>query len=74
MVLEDQRTPRLFISDYYRRRLMSGKATPDERAFIKRKMNAAQWLIDSIEQRRSTLDQGRAGNRRLSEAILRRWT
>jgi RNA polymerase sigma-54 factor len=55
VVLEDQRTPRLFISDYYRRRLISGQATPEERAFIKRKVNAAQWLIDSIEQRRSTL-------------------
>ena len=54
-MLEDQRTPRLFISDYYRRRLISGQATPEERAFIKRKVNAAQWLIDSIEQRRSTL-------------------
>ncbi len=55
VVLEDQRTPRLFISDYYRRRLISGQATAEERAFIKRKVNAAQWLIDSIEQRRSTL-------------------
>jgi RNA polymerase sigma-54 factor len=55
VVLEDQRTPRLFISDYYRRRLLSGQATPEERNFIKRKVNAAQWLIDSIEQRRSTL-------------------
>jgi RNA polymerase sigma-54 factor len=55
VLLEDARTPRLFISEYYRRRLMSGQATPEEREFIKRKINAAQWLIDSIEQRRSTL-------------------
>lgn len=55
VVLEDTRTPRLFISDYYRRRLMSGQATPEEKEFIKRKLNSAQWLIDSIEQRRSTL-------------------
>ena len=55
IVLEDNRTPRLFISEYYRRRLMSGKATPEEKEFIKRKLNSAQWLIDSIEQRRSTL-------------------
>ena len=54
-MLEDARTPRLFISEYYRRRLISGEATPEEREFIKRKINAAQWLIDSIEQRRSTL-------------------
>lgn len=53
--LEDDRTPTLFISEYYRRRLQSGDATPEEREFIKRKINAAQWLIESIEQRRSTL-------------------
>ena len=34
---------------------MSGEATPEEREFIKRKINAAQWLIESIEQRRNTL-------------------
>ncbi len=55
VVLEDTRTPRLFISEYYRRRLMSGEATAEEREYIKRKINAAQWLIDSIEQRRGTL-------------------
>jgi RNA polymerase sigma-54 factor len=53
--LEDTRTPTLHISDYYRRRLQTGEATPEEREFIKRKINAAQWLIESIEQRRSTL-------------------
>ncbi len=55
VVLEDSRLPRLFISDYYRRRIMSGDATPEEREYIKRKINAAQWLIDAITQRRSTL-------------------
>jgi RNA polymerase sigma-54 factor len=55
VVLEDSRTPRLFISDYYRKRLANGTATPEEKEFIKRKINSAQWLIDSIEQRRSTL-------------------
>ena len=37
------------------KRLANGVATPEEREFIKRKVNAAQWLIESIEQRRSTL-------------------
>ena len=55
VVLEDWRTPRLFISDYYRKRLMSGQATPEEKEYIKRKLNSAQWLIDSIQQRRGTL-------------------
>ena len=55
VVLEDARTPQLFISEYYRRRLNSSDTTAEEREFIKRKINAAQWLIDSIEQRRGTL-------------------
>jgi RNA polymerase sigma-54 factor len=55
VVLDEARTPRLYISEYYRQRLLSGQATPEEREFIKRKINAAQWLIDSIEQRRGTL-------------------
>jgi RNA polymerase sigma-54 factor len=53
--LEDGETPTLRISPYYRKRLMNGSATPEEKEFIKRKINAAQWLIESIEQRRSTL-------------------
>ncbi|MCA9120554.1 MAG: RNA polymerase factor sigma-54 [Planctomycetaceae bacterium] len=55
VVMDDDRTPQLYISEYYRQRLASGTATADEREFIKRKINAAQWLIESINQRRSTL-------------------
>lgn len=53
--LADGSTPSLRISDYYRKRIASGRATAEEREFIKRKVNSAQWLIDSIEQRRNTL-------------------
>jgi RNA polymerase sigma-54 factor len=53
--LPDTRLPTLHISEHYRQRLASGAATPEEKEFIKRKINAAQWLIESIEQRRSTL-------------------
>lgn len=55
VVMDDDRMPQLYISDYYRRRLANGAATAEEKEFIKRKVNAAQWLIDSINQRRSTL-------------------
>ncbi|MFV1964913.1 MAG: RNA polymerase factor sigma-54 [Pirellulaceae bacterium] len=55
VVMDDDRTPQLYISDYYRRRLASGTATVQEKEFIKRKINSAQWLIDSIQQRRNTL-------------------
>ena len=53
--LEDGRTPNLFISAYYRQLLQNPETTEEAREYIKRKVNAAQWLIDSIEQRRSTL-------------------
>jgi RNA polymerase sigma-54 factor len=55
VVVDDARTPALRISEYYRRRLANGTATPEEKEFLKRKINAAQWLIESIEQRRNTL-------------------
>ncbi len=35
--------------------LMSDKANAETREYIKRKINSAQWLIESIEQRRNTL-------------------
>ncbi|WP_164100411.1 RNA polymerase factor sigma-54 [Candidatus Laterigemmans baculatus] len=53
--LDDDRVPTLYISDYYRRRLQDPGATAEEREFIKKKITNAQWLIDSIEQRRGTL-------------------
>lgn len=55
VIMDDDRVPRLHISEYYRRRLANGTATADEKEYIKRKMNSAQWLIDSIHQRRDTL-------------------
>ncbi|MBX7168752.1 MAG: RNA polymerase factor sigma-54 [Pirellulales bacterium] len=53
--LEDGPTPTLFISPIYRQMLQSGKASEEAREYIKRKLNSAQWLIESIEQRRNTL-------------------
>jgi RNA polymerase sigma-54 factor len=60
--LEDGRVPSLHISGYYRKLLERG-ATDQEKEWIKRKLNAAQWLIESIEQRRNTLT-------RVSQAIV----
>ena len=72
--LEEGRTPSLRISNYYRQRLINGTATPEEKEFIKRKINAAQWLIEAIQQRRSTLDQGCPSHRRSSNQFHRKWT
>jgi RNA polymerase sigma-54 factor len=60
--LEDGRTPSLFVSPYYRKLLRAG-ANAETKEYIKRKLNSAQWLIESIEQRRSTLT-------RVSQAIV----
>src|SRR5262245_28917348 len=60
---EDGDLPRLFISPYYRK-MLRGKDTPAEtREYIKRKINSAQWLIESIDQRRNTL-------RKVAQAIV----
>jgi RNA polymerase sigma-54 factor len=53
--LEDGDLPSLYISPYYRRLLQDAGTSPETRDYIKRKVNAAQWLIEAIEQRRSTL-------------------
>ncbi len=45
----------LFISNRYRQILANGQASTEEKDFIKRKINSAQWLIEAIEQRRNTL-------------------
>ncbi len=55
--------PSLYISPYYRRLLQEEGTTSETRDYIKRKVNSAQWLIEAIEQRRSTLT-------RVSQAIV----
>jgi RNA polymerase sigma-54 factor len=53
--LEEVDLPNLRISPTYRQMLLSPDTDPNTREYIKRKINSAQWLIESIEQRRSTL-------------------
>jgi RNA polymerase sigma-54 factor len=61
--LEEGKTPRLFISPTFRRMLMDPNTSPETREFIKKKVNAAQWLIEMIEQRRNTV-------RKVAQAIV----
>ena len=61
--LEDGRTPSLYISPHYRKLFAAGQVDDATREYIKRKINSAQWLIDSIQQRRNTLT-------RVSQAIV----
>ncbi|MDX1929316.1 MAG: RNA polymerase factor sigma-54 [Pirellulaceae bacterium] len=53
--LEDDRLPSLRISEYYRKRLADPTATQEERDFIRRKIESANWLIEAIQQRRNTV-------------------
>ncbi len=64
--LEDEFTPRLRISRRYQQMLKDG-VTSEAREFIKRKVESAKWLIESIEQRHNTL-------KRVAQAIVDRQT
>ncbi|MEA1950668.1 MAG: RNA polymerase factor sigma-54 [Planctomycetota bacterium] len=61
--LEDSDVPSLFISPHYRKLLLDPNTPDKTREYIKRKLNSAQWLIDSIQQRRDTIT-------RVSQAII----
>jgi RNA polymerase sigma-54 factor len=62
VTLLDEYTPPLRISRYYLEQLR-GNPDPKTREFIKRKIDSARWLIESIEQRNNTL-------RRVAQAII----
>ncbi len=53
--LVDERTPQLAISRRYQRMLKNQTADADTKLFLQKKLQAARWLIESIEQRRNTL-------------------
>ncbi len=53
--LEDSYIPRIHISSRYRKMLQEQKSNPAVREYIKKKIEAAKWLIESIEQRQNTL-------------------
>ncbi|NQT19083.1 MAG: RNA polymerase factor sigma-54 [Planctomycetes bacterium] len=53
--LLDTHLPQLYISPLYHRMLNDSSTSEQAKEFIRRKIQAARWLIDSIEQRRNTL-------------------
>ena len=60
--LIDEYTPSLKISRYYIKQLKNNP-DPKTKEYIKKKIESARWLIDSIEQRNSTV-------KRVTEAIV----
>ena len=53
--LLDDWTPNIYISRRYIELYRDKGADPKAKEFLKRKIQSAQWLIEAIEQRRSTL-------------------
>jgi len=54
IIINDFHLPRLTLSPYYRR-LLATSADPEAREYLRDRMNAAVWLLRSIEQRRRTI-------------------
>jgi len=55
VTLQEHHLPSLYISPQYRRMLRDRNGNKDTKEWIRRKIESAKWLIESIEQRRSTL-------------------
>jgi len=64
VVMCDDYVPRLRLNRHYLTLLRSDQTTPEEKEYLKRKLQSARWLIDSIQQRRNTL-------RRIVEEIVK---
>jgi RNA polymerase sigma-54 factor len=52
----DDYIPNIYISRRYVDMLKNKDLDPKDREYLKRKVQSAQWLLESIEQRRSTLE------------------
>jgi RNA polymerase sigma-54 factor len=55
VILEDAALPSLRICSYYARRLQQKGLDPKTEQYLKDKLQSARWLIDAIQQRRSTV-------------------
>ncbi len=55
-VLNDERVPQLRISPVYRRMMSKASRSSEEtRAYVKKKLESAKWLIKSVDQRQRTI-------------------
>jgi RNA polymerase sigma-54 factor len=55
VIIRDERAPHLTISRLYRKMLHNRQLDSKTREFVTRNVRSARWLIEAIEQRRSTL-------------------
>lgn len=63
--LKDDLVPNLRMNPEYTLMAKNKQANPADRGFLKRKVTAAEWLLDAIEQRKNTLE-------RVTRAIVAR--
>ena len=55
-VLNDESVPQLRISPVYRRMISRGSQSSEEtRAYVKKKIDSAKWLLKSVDQRQRTI-------------------
>ncbi|WP_347273346.1 RNA polymerase factor sigma-54 [Candidatus Kuenenia sp.] len=54
-LIDNANIPHLHISSFYRKSLSEGNIDSSTRQYIQKKIESAKWLVDAIEQRRSTL-------------------
>lgn len=54
--VEDSYIPRIHISKHYQEMLKTAADDPKVRAYVKKKIDSAKWLMESIEQRKATLN------------------
>ncbi|NQT52687.1 RNA polymerase factor sigma-54 [bacterium] len=55
VTLLDDRLPRVYINSAYSRMLRDPRTSEAAKEYIRKRMQAARWLLDSIEQRRNTV-------------------
>ena len=55
VILEDSTLPSLRICSYYARRLQQEGLDAKTEEYLRKKLQSARWLIDAIQQRRSTI-------------------
>jgi RNA polymerase sigma-54 factor len=55
VILEDAELPRVSLSRYYIERLSQPDLDDQTRAYIQKRIESARWLLEAIEQRRTTL-------------------
>ncbi len=53
--LQDDRLPRVYINSAYSRLLRDKRTSESAKEYIRKRLQSARWLLDSIEQRRNTV-------------------